>query len=123
MTNKFIQRGNVVSHTAGGAIAAGAVVVLSHGIGVALSAAATSGDVIEVAVEGVFVVPKVSAAVFVVGEKLKWIAATSEFDDSAATLAEGDITGAAIAVKAGANAETTCTVKLTPGNTAIEPAP
>jgi predicted RecA/RadA family phage recombinase len=119
MTDKFVQNGDVINHTAAGAIASGAVVELKHALGVALSAAATSGDVIAVAVEGVFVVPKVSAAVFVVGEKLVWDTSAGAFDDSAAVAAAGDITGAAIAWVAGANTETTCTVKLTPGNATL----
>ena len=119
MTTAFVQPGNVINHTAAGAIAAGAVVELKHCLGVALSAAAAPGDVIAVAVEGVFVVPKVSAAVFVVGEKLIWDTSAGAFDDSAATPAAGDITGAAVAWIAGANTETTCTVKLTPGNATL----
>jgi len=119
MTDKYVQRGDVINYTAGGAIAVGAVVALKHTIGVALSAAAASGDVIAVAIEGVFVVPKVSAAVFVVGEKLIWDTSAGAFDDSAASPATGDITGGVVAWIAGANAETTCTVKLTPGNTTL----
>ena len=89
-------------------------------LGVALVAIA-SGAAGSVAVEGVFSgIPKVSAAVFAQGEKLIWdVSANSSkgaFDDSAATPATGDVTGGAIAWVAGANTETTCTVKLTPGN-------
>ncbi len=122
MTVKFIQVGDTINYTAGGAIAAGELVLMSHTVGIALKAAAASGDVIPVAIEGVFEgVPKVSAAVFVVGEKLVLdVSATPDaFDDSAMSPATGDVTGAAIAVKAGANLETTCTIKLTPGNATI----
>lgn len=119
MTTKQVQKGDVIDYTAGGAIAVGAVVELKHCLGVALKAAAASGDVIPVAVEGVFTVPKVSAAVFAVGEKLIWDTSAGAFDDSAATPATGDITGGAVAVVAGANAETTCVVKLTPGNATL----
>jgi predicted RecA/RadA family phage recombinase len=120
MTTKFVQVGDVMNYTAGADIAAGDVVVLKHGLGVALANIA-NGATGAVAIEGVFVVPKVSGAVFVQGEKLKWIAATANFDDSAAVVAEGDITGAAIAMVAGANLETTATVKLIPGNTVLTP--
>jgi predicted RecA/RadA family phage recombinase len=120
MTTKFVARGDVMNFIAAGAVASGAVVVMGHTLGVALKAAAASGDVIPVAIEGVFELPKVSAAVFVVGEKLIFdISAASgagEFDDSLATPAAGDLTGAAIAMRLGANGETTCLVKLTPGN-------
>lgn len=123
MTTKFVQRGDVIDFVTAGAVAAGAVVKMSHTLGVALKAATGSGETIPVAVEGVFTVPKVSAAVFVVGEKLIWdvsaAGGTGEFDDSAATPATGDVTGAAIAVVAGGNGETTATVKLTPGNATV----
>jgi len=43
----------------------------------------------------------------------------SKFDDSAATPASGDVMGAAVAFVAGAVSETTCTIKLTPGNSTV----
>lgn len=116
MTDKFVARGDIVNHVSGGAIASGAVVEMLHTLGVALKGVAASGETHAVAIEGVFELPKVSAAVFVVGEKLIWDTSAGAFDDSAATPATGDITGAGIAMRAGANAETTCLVKLTPGN-------
>lgn len=116
MTDKFVARGDVMNYVTGGAVVSGAVVDIMHTIGVALKAAAASGETIPVAVEGVFELPKVSGAVFVQGEKLIWDDSAGEFDDSAATPAAGDITGAVIAMRAGANGETTCLVKLTPGN-------
>lgn len=118
MTVKFIQVGNVIDYTAGADISAGDLVLMNHTIGIALADIA-NGAVGPVAIEGVFSgVPKVSAAVFGVGEKLILdVSATPDaFDDSSATPASGDITGGAIAVVAGANTETTCTIKLTPGN-------
>lgn len=116
MTDKYVQRGDVINYTPSGAdVSAGDVVELGHCLGVALTDIA-DGDTGAVAIEGVFTLPKVSAAVFAVGEKLIWDTSAGAFDDSAATPATGDLTGAAIAVVAGANAETTCTVKLTPGN-------
>jgi predicted RecA/RadA family phage recombinase len=121
MTTKFIQVGDTINYTAGANIAAGDLVVMKHTLGVALADIA-NGATGAVAIEGVFSgIPKVSAAVFAVGEKLILdVSATPDaFDDSAATPATGDITGAAIAVVAGANLETTCTIKLTPGNTTI----
>ncbi len=121
MTTKFVQVGATINYTAGADIAAGDLVVMGHTLGIALTDIAT-GETGAVAIEGVFSgVPKVSAAVFAVGEKLILDVSVSpdSFDDSAATPAAGDITGAAIAVVAGANLETTCTIKLTPGNTTI----
>lgn len=124
MTRKVVHAGgddDVILYTnAGAAIAAGDVVVMKHTIGIALVAIAASTGTGNVAIGGIVSgVPKVSAAVFVVGEKLIYDVSAGAFDDSAATPATGDITGAVVAVVAGANAETTCTVKLTPGNATL----
>lgn len=118
MTTAYVQRGDVINYTAGGTISAGDVVELKHCIGIALSDA-VSGDVIGVAVEGVWTVPKVTAAVFAVGEKLIWDTSAGKFDDSSATPASGDITGAVVATVAGTSSDTTATVKLTPGNATL----
>lgn len=117
MAKNYVSDGNVINWTngTGSAVSSGDVVATGHCIGVALVDIA-DGATGSVAVEGVFTVPKVSAAVFTQGEKLIWDASASAFDDSAATPATGDITGGAVAWIAGANTETTCTVKLTPGN-------
>lgn len=115
MTDKYVQPGHVMNYVAGGTITNGQVVEMLHSLGVALKSG-VSGDTIAVAVEGVFELPKVSAAVFVQGEKLIWDTSAGAFDDSAATPASGDLTGAGVALRAGANGETTCLVKLTPGN-------
>ncbi len=118
MTTKAVQRGDVLDWVATGAKSSGDAVEVKHMIGVALTDIA-SGETGAVAIEGVYTMPKVSAAVFVQGEKLIWDTSAGAFDDSAATPATGDITGAAVAMVAGANGETTCTVKLTPGNATL----
>lgn len=124
MAKNYESDGNTIQWTngTGAAVASGQMVKVGPSmLGVALVAIAI-GATGSVAVEGVFSgVPKVSAAVFAQGEKLIWDVsangALGAFDDSAATPASGDVTGGAIAWVAGANTETTCTVKLTPGNT------
>jgi predicted RecA/RadA family phage recombinase len=115
--DNYLQTGNHMPYTnAGSAIAAGAVVVSGHTIGVAVNdIAATTGTGV-LAIRGVFTVPKVAAAVFVAGEKLIYDVSAAAFDDSAATPGAGDITGGAVAFAAGAADETTCQVLLTPGN-------
>lgn len=122
MATNFVSDGNVINWTngTGSAVSSGDVVAMGHCIGIALVDIA-NGATGSVALEGVFIVPKVSAAVFTRGEKLIWDASASAFDDSAATPATGDITGGAVAWIAGANTETTCTVKLTPGNATKTP--
>lgn len=107
------------SNGTGSAVSSGDVVELTNMIGVALDDIA-DGASGAVAIEGEFSgLPKVSAAVFAVGEKLIWDTSASAFDDSSATPATGDITGGAVATVAGADAETTCTAILTPGNSAV----
>lgn len=121
MAVQFVQEGETINYSnAGAAIAAGDVVVMGHTIGIALvDIAATTGSG-AVGISGVFSgVPKVTAAVFAQGEKLIWDVSAGKFDDSAAIPASGDVTGAAIAAVAGANLETTCTIKLTPGNATL----
>lgn len=119
MTTKAVQRGDVLDWVNGGsAKVSGAPIEIKHMLGVALTDIAGSATG-AVAIEGVFTMPKVSGAVFVQGEKLIWDTSAQGFDDSAATPATGDITGAAIAMVAGGNGETTCVVKLTPGNATL----
>lgn len=125
MSNKYVTEGKVIpwTNTTGAAIAVDQVVKVGSSIGVALGAIAI-GATGSVALEGVFSgVPKVSAAVFAQGEKLVFDVSANgglgAFDDSSATPATGDVTGGAIAWVAGADTETTCTIKLTPGNSAV----
>ena len=125
MSNKYVTEGKVIpwTNTTGAAVAVDQVVKVGSPIGVALGAIAI-GAVGSVALEGVFSgVPKVSAAVFAQGEKLVFDVSANgglgAFDDSAAVPAAGDVTGGAIAWVAGADTETTCTIKLTPGNATV----
>lgn len=123
MAKNFVSDGDTIQWTngTGAAVASGQVVKVGVSmLGVALVAIAI-GATGSVAVEGVFSgVPKVSAAVFTQGEKLLFDVSVGSgvgaFDDSAATGATGDVMGGAVAWVAGANTETTCTIKLTPGN-------
>lgn len=125
MATNYQQDGEVIQWTngTGAAVVSGQLVKLSHMLGVALVNIA-NGASGSVAVEGVFSgVPKVSAAVFAQGEKLVFDVSANTglgaFDDAAATPATGDVTGGAVAWVAGANLETTCTIKLTPGNATL----
>lgn len=122
MATNYQQAGAVISWTngTGSTVLANSIVRMGHIVGIAL-ATIPNGSTGEVGVEGVYSgVPKVSGAEFAQGEKLLLdISANSNtgaFDDSAATPASGDIMGAAVAWVAGTNGQTTCTIKLTPGN-------
>lgn len=125
MAKNYESDGNTIQWTnnTGATVASGQMVKVGPSmLGVSLVTIA-NGAAGSVAVEGVFNdVPKVAAAVFAQGEKLVWDVSANggkgAFDDSAASAAAGDVTGGAVAWAAGANTETTCTVKLTPGNSA-----
>lgn len=122
----YVTDGEVIQWTngTGSAVVSGQVVKVGGGtLGVAAVDIA-NGATGSVAIEGVFSgVPKVSAAVFAQGEKLGFDisqgSGVGAFDDSALSLATGDVLGGAIAWVAGQNSETTCTIKLTPGNTTV----
>ncbi len=120
--DNYVDGGTTVNYTNGGGstIAAGTILLMKNTLGSVIADIA-AGETGAVKISGKVTAPKVSAAVFVVGEALVWDVSAGAFDDSAATTAVGDVTGAAVAAVAGANGETTCTVILTPGNTLIDP--
>ena len=120
MSTKFVRNGDTITYTnsTGSAISSGDVVVTGNLIGIAITDIAI-GESGELATSGVHEVPKVSAAVFAQGEKLIYDVSAGEFDDSSATPATGDVTGAAVAWVAGSNGETTAQVLLTPGNSDV----
>jgi predicted RecA/RadA family phage recombinase len=121
MTTKQTQSGSKVNITTTGAVASGAVVKLSHTIGVAQKGAAGAGEVIPVAIDGIFELPKAAGRAWVLGEKLVWDVSAGAFDTTAVTLASGDVTGAAIAAAPAISGDTTGAVKLTPGNATLTP--
>lgn len=113
MSTNYIQDGDVIQYTAGGTIAAGAVVKMGGTLGVAL-VGLTNGQTGSVAVQGVFDLPKVSGAVIAQGESLVWDVSAGAFDDNLATPATGDVSGAsAVAWEAAGGGVTTIAVRLT----------
>lgn len=120
MATNYIQPGKTMTITAGATLTSGQVVRVGQSLCVALEAIA-NGATGTVATEGVFEVPKVSAAVIAQGERLVWDASAAAFDDNAATPATGDVSGeAAVAFEAAGNGVTSFMVKLTgvPGTVA-----
>jgi predicted RecA/RadA family phage recombinase len=111
-----VQNGAMMTFTngTGGDIASGAAVVIGQQIGVAAVAIADT-ETGEVAMEGVFELPKVSAAVIGQGESVIWDASAGAFDDNQATPATGDVSGACTAWEAAGNGVTTVKVKLNTG--------
>ena len=116
MTTKYIQKGDVIDYTndSGADVSSGDVVVMGGTLGVAIADIpnTTPNTVGAVAIEGVFELPKVAAAVIAQGEGVIWDVSATGFDDSLATPATGDVSGAAIAVADAGNGETTVKVKL-----------
>lgn len=115
MATNYQQPGEVLDfvNATGAAVASGAVVPVGNILGVALTDIA-DGATGSVQIQGVFVCPKVSGAVIAQGESLVWDVSASAFDDSAATPATGDVSGApAIAFESAGNGVTTLAVRLT----------
>ena len=116
MKNQF-QDGRVIDHVLAADCNSGDVIVKGALVGVAVTGGKT-GDTIALAIEGVFVLPKLSTAVITDGMAgLIWdISAKQVIVASAAT---GDITGFGVALGAAGNGTTEVLVKLTPGRGAI----
>jgi predicted RecA/RadA family phage recombinase len=121
MAKNYVAPGDTMpwTNTTGATVTSGQLLAIGHIAAVALTTI-TNGATGTVGIEGIYDVPKVAAATFTAGEKLILDVSANgglgAFDDSAAPPASGDLTGAAIAVNPGLNTETTCRVKLTPGN-------
>ena len=115
MATNYVQNGEVLAYTnAGSAIASGDVVVIGNIMGVAMTDIATD-ETGSVAIEGVFVLPKVEGAVIGQGESVIWDASAGEFDDNLATPATGDVSGCCVATEAAGNGAATVKVRLNVG--------
>lgn len=116
MAKNYVQAGEVVDFTngTGSDIASGDVVPMGSLIGVAITDI-PDGETGAVGVEGVWEMPKVSAAVIAAGETVTWDASAGAFDDNQATPATGDLTDGCVAVAAAGNGEETVLVKLNVG--------
>lgn len=123
MATNLVQEDGVKLWTngTGSAVSSGGIAVAGNMIGVAkVDIANGATGSVDFTPGRVFSgIPKVTNAVFVVGEKLIWDTSAGKFDDSAATPATGDVTGAVVAWIAGTNSDTTCTIMLTPGNSTV----
>ncbi|WP_444958095.1 capsid cement protein [Microbulbifer sp. ZKSA002] len=95
MATNFVQDGRMLDYTniTSADITSGQVVPVGAVLGVAMDDIAV-GESGVIAIDGVFTVPKVSAAEIDQGETLTWVVASSSFDNNAATVTTGDITGA-----------------------------
>lgn len=115
MATNFVKDGKTMEFTAGAAYSSGDVVVIGSLIGVVIADVA-NGAVGVAAIEGVFDLPKVDAAVIAEGEALTYDVSAGEFDDGSATPATGDITGSCVAMEAlGATTSANIKVKINVG--------
>lgn len=104
--------GQVIKWTNGGtAKVSGQAVVIGQSIGVCLTDIG-NGETGSVAMDGVWDLPKVSAAVIAQGDSVIWDASAAAFDDNLATPASGDVSNCCIAWEAAGNGVTTIAVKL-----------
>jgi predicted RecA/RadA family phage recombinase len=116
----FIQPGKVIDFVAVAAVVSGQVVRIGQILGVSASDVAI-GDTGQAHIEGVFLVPKIPAAVIARGESLTWDASAGAFDDATTAAAAGDVQGApAVAFEPAGNGAATIAVRFTgvPGTVA-----
>lgn len=106
MAKNYERPGKTWTHTAAGTIASGGVVVMGDKVGVAL-ADASSGQQVEVAVDGVFRLAKLSTDVVAQGAILYWDAGNSRLTVTASTHKK-----AGLAAEAAGNGATTVAVDL-----------
>jgi len=114
MAKNKIQNGETMDFTAAANLASGDVVVLGEQIGVVLNTV-VSGQIGVAAMECVFELPKVAAAVIAAGESVIWDSSASAFDDNAALAAAGDVSNACTAWEAKGNGDLTIRVKINTG--------
>lgn len=109
----LVEQGETLNFTngSGDTITSGSVVVIGEQIGIAKNDVA-NGDVGVLCMEGVFTVPKVTAAVIGQGESVIWDSSVGKFDDNLATPATGDVSGACTAWEAAGASATTIAVKI-----------
>lgn len=114
MANNYIQPGGILNHTLTAAASSGDVVVKGSIAGIAQIDGAI-GDVVPIAVEGVYEVPAATAAI-TDGAKVYWdadgdpVGGTAGSGAATATATDNTLIGYAIAAKASAGA--TVQVKL-----------
>jgi predicted RecA/RadA family phage recombinase len=108
MARNYISPGNIVTIPAPANVDSGGVVVAGAIVGVA-QGAATSGQPVDVALKGIYRLPKVSANVFSLGEVVFWNAADSLVTDDAASGANPRI---GVAVAAAGNGAGSANVRL-----------
>lgn len=112
MANNREKNGKRITFDPGATVVSGEIVAVGSLLAVCL-VDGVSGDSIEGAVEEVYRLPKVDAAVIAQGEYVDFDSSTSDIDDNAATSAAGDIADCGVAWEGkGATTGETILVKL-----------
>lgn len=112
MAQNYVQCGDAMQYTAGGAIASGTPVLVGDLLGVALTSAAVSGDIITLAVEGVFTLTKkthASTEPISKGAKVYWEVSSSKITYTDNTGANKHV---GYAFEAAASTDSTVQVRL-----------
>lgn len=109
MARTMVQDGKTLDFTSAGAIAVGEVLEFANSIGIALTPATAAGQVVSVAMEGVWELAKETGVAFTVGQKLYWDAANNRVDATNTNIACG------LAWRAQGSADTLCLVKINAG--------
>ena len=113
MATNLVADGKVLDYTAGGTVSAGDVIVTGDTVGVLLKGG-VSGDVLPLAITGVWTVAKTTGTAWVQGDAIDWDASATEFHKGV-TPASGDVVSAGIAYTAAASAAATGQIKLLGG--------
>jgi len=114
MTDKFVQKGDVLDHTAGAARTSGLPFVIGDCIAIPITDIANT-KVGAVAVTGVHTVVKKTGTAWVQGDSLDYDSVVPGFDKDKATPVSGDVENCAIAAADAASGDATGQVLLTPG--------
>jgi len=118
MATNYIKPGEHLTWTATTDTASGAGIALGNTLGVSL-VQLTPGERGEAAVEGVWELPKVPAAVIPAWSTPVWDVSAGAFTASAG--AKGDLLGAALAVAPAPAGSATVQVRLLPGSGSVKP--
>lgn len=107
----YVSAGKTITITAGGTISSGDVDVIGTGlVGVAQNDA-VSGEAVVYAIEGVFLMDKISSGAIAAGDIVDWDVSALKVG-KAITPASGDVENFGICMEAAADATTTIIVKL-----------
>ena len=109
----FIQNGQTMTYTNGDSatIESGGVVLVGNLIGIAKGKIIANATGV-LSMEGVFELPKASAAVIAQGALVQWDKSAGKFVENSAADGKGDVTGACVAWEAAKSGDAVVRVKI-----------